>query len=68
MDDTNPPVQFFDLEGVPARWERGKYPKRIDHKGEEVTVYDLEKFFQAAQPITEAEFDDLVASYTKKDR
>ena len=53
--------KYYDYDGVPAQWEHLKFPQMVTPNGTKV-VYDLEKFFNTAQPIDEAKFEKLKES------
>lgn len=61
-------VQYFDLDGSPARWEPKKFPVRISPKGKEVVVYELDKFFDQATPISKDTYDKLVEENAPKEK
>lgn len=43
----------------PARWDPMKFPVQVV-KGKDVVIYDLQKFFREAQPISQAAFQQLL--------
>jgi len=48
-------TKHFEYDGNPAEWTWGKFPvMRVGNK--KVTVYDIEKFFREASPISESQF------------
>jgi hypothetical protein len=50
---------YYSWNGLPAEWAPPKFPRVYTLSGTERTVYELEKFFNEAQPITKAQHDAL---------
>jgi hypothetical protein len=50
--------KFYDLDGAPAGWERGKFPTVVTREGER-TIWNLYAFFMNATPITERQFEEM---------
>lgn len=56
--------EYFNFNGLPAKWEYGKIPVVFLKKGGGYNynqIYDLEAFFHEAEPISEIEFNRLRA-------
>jgi len=51
-------VKYYEYQGLPAYWEPKKFPRLVTPKGERV-IYELQKFFQEANPISEQDFHSL---------
>ncbi len=58
--------KYYDYRDLPVSYERKKFPVVHKANGKVKTLYDLQKFFNEARPITEAEFKEMLASYSKK--
>jgi hypothetical protein len=50
-------TKYYDYDGHPAQWEKGKFP--VIFMPHEKVMYELEKFFQTAQPIDKSAFEQL---------
>lgn len=57
--------KFYEFGDLPAQWEQGKFPVVIAHDHPRA-VYDLERFFRQATPISEHEFKALKEDLKKK--
>jgi hypothetical protein len=53
-----PTRKHYDLDGAPAYWQRGEFPKVVTRQGENI-IYDLARFFEKATRISELEFEAL---------
>ena len=57
-DGPNAQVSYFDCDGIPAYVKQRQFPVKVIN-GEEMTVYDLEKFFRESVSISRAEFERM---------
>jgi hypothetical protein len=57
--------KYYDFDGSPCRWEGKKFPVRVTKKGEKV-IYELEKFFQNAASISQADYKAMVEDLSSK--
>lgn len=59
--------KYYEWEDKPVRMKAKELPVVINFKGDEVVVYDLEKFFHEATPITKAAYNVLIQAIFGKD-
>lgn len=63
-------AKYFDMDGLPATLDRGKFPtkKGLDKDGKvkDITVYELEKFFTEATPVSKRVYDKMVRDLESK--
>jgi hypothetical protein len=57
--------KYYDYNGVPAYWEGHNFPKLVtppyhQEHGKERVIYELQKFFESATPISESEFKKML--------
>ena len=45
-------ARYYEYENLPASVTRGELPVMINRMGEDVTIYDIEKFYREAIPLT----------------
>lgn len=62
MEKTAESVKYFEYEDRPARVVRGNFPILITSKGDEVVLYDQQKFYREARGISEARYNMMVSS------
>jgi hypothetical protein len=55
---------FFDFNGLPVRWDKGKLPIATNYVGSRVPLKGLDRFFLQAMPISKSDFDKLVQAVT----
>lgn len=58
-------TKYYDFGDVPARWDWMKFPVKVT-PGAKRVVYELEKFFTEATPISKAKFDSMVENQGNK--
>jgi len=62
MEKTAEPVKHFEYKDNPARVTRGSLPIFTTSKGEDVVVYDQQKFYREAHRISEAQYNMMIFS------
>ena len=54
-------TKYYDYEGHPAKVVRLNLPVYLNKIGDEVVVYDSQKFAREASPIPESQYNRMVA-------
>lgn len=51
-------TRYYEYDGLPAYWERAKFPKLVTPKGDRI-IYELQDFFMQAIPRSKSQFEKL---------
>jgi hypothetical protein len=58
-------TKYYDYDGLPAEWQGSKFPTVLTLGGKDRVIYELEKFFHSATPLTEGEYKALRSKQEK---